>query len=182
MGNIGSYIEGVRKLIAAVDMINKSGWSAQMIYIGRSNILRQFGISQDHVKATGFIESIDEKDRVLSNCNMAFMPGPSASPENDPQSKYSIPSRILDFLGIGLPIVGTVHPLSATSEFCCNLGVDADIFCKDPDRIAESILALTKKDHWERSSQLSLRAFKQVICAHNVERLKAALGCNTESR
>jgi hypothetical protein len=177
IGDIGSYIEGVKKLVAAVDIVNKAGRSAKILYIGKSTIPKKCGMSsRDHIEATGFIRSNDEKDRLLSSCNFAFLPGPSGSPENDSRSKYSIPSRVLDFLGTGLPIVGTLHPLSATSELCRNLGVDADLYCNDSDQIARSFLALVGKDRWRMSNQRSLEGFEQIIRSHKVDLLKGALG------
>jgi len=144
VGSLGPYMDGVKKLLGAVEILNKAGRSARIVYLNKNHIgKRFFGSYRDHISRTGYIKNDDNKDRILSNCNIAFMPGPSAPPEHDSWSRYSMPSRILDFLGVGLPMVGTVHPRSATYDFCRRLNVHEYLLCEDPLRIADALVALS---------------------------------------
>lgn len=176
MGDIGSYIEGVISLIHAVETLRAAGGTFRIVYFGAPKTLRRFGFEvHDFITATGFIRSADEKDRLLSTCAVGFISGPTAEPDADARSKYSIPSRILDFLAIGLPVVGTIHKGSATYAFCRDHGVDADIMAPDPDLVARALLALADRNAWTAGSRRSLDAFTQLIDAYDVEGLKAAL-------
>jgi glycosyltransferase involved in cell wall biosynthesis len=176
-GDIGSYLGGVRCLITAIQSLRESGLNYNIVYVGSSKkVLRRNGILyHDSISATGFIPSAAQRDQVLSACAIGFMPGPLSSPESDSRSKYSIPSRILDFMALGLPIVGTLHPDSATFSFCRNFGLDEWLFMDDPDRVAQALATLVDFQEWEKSSQKSLAAFSRLIDTYDIAELKSML-------
>jgi hypothetical protein len=176
-GDIGPYLGGVKCLIAAIERLRKSGPKYNILYVGPSKkVLRRNGIlSHASISATGFIPSAEQRDRVLSKCTIGFIPGPLSPPEADSRSKYSIPSRILDFMAIGLPIVGTLHPDSATFSFCRNFGLDEWLFMDDTDRVAQALATLANLQEWEKSSQKSLAAFSKLIGSYDIAELKSML-------
>jgi len=175
-GELGVYLGGVKCLIAAIQLLREDGRNCRMVYVGTSKRdLRRSGISYDSISVRGFIPSAEQRDQVLSKCTIGFIPGPLSSPEENTRSKYSIPSRILDFMAIGLPIVGTLHPDSAAFAFCRSFGVDDWLSMNDPDKIAQALMTLANPEEWEKSSRKSLAAFSRLINSYNIDELKSAL-------
>jgi glycosyltransferase involved in cell wall biosynthesis len=182
MGDIGSYREGVRCLVRAIELLRRGGLNGRVLYIGRQKALRQFGFDgHKFVTSTGFLTSAEDRDRILSECSVGFMPGPAFAPEVDARSAYSIPSRVLDFMAVGLPFVGTVHPRSATFEFCRDLGIAGGLLPSlDSDSLAQTLLRFSKEREWSLQRQLNLAGFDTIVGAHGLAPLAAALkseGC-----
>jgi glycosyltransferase involved in cell wall biosynthesis len=113
----------------------------------------------DTVHVTGFTASNDERDRLLAQCHAGFLPGPLASPAMDSRSRFSIPSRVIDYMATGLPILGTVHPQSATSTYMEAFGLGGCLGVNSPELLAERLLALYDSSTWQWYSDLSLRGF-----------------------
>jgi hypothetical protein len=176
-GELGVYLGGVKCLIAAIHSLRDSGRSYRIVYVGTSKReLRRSGIrSYDPISVRGFIPSAEQRDQALSKCTIGFIPGPLSSPESNARSKYSIPSRILDFMAIGLPIVGTLHPDSAAFSFCRNFGLEDWLFMDDPNQVARALAALANPQEWEKSSQKSLAAFSKLIDSYDIGELKSML-------
>lgn len=185
MGDIGSYVGGIRCLIDAISLLSNSGSAYRIVYIGNGRNLGRLGLSDCNlISATGFIASAARRDEVLSQCAIGFMPGPSTAPDRDPRSKYSIPSRILDFMAVGIPVVGTVHLDSATFSFCRELGVHTWLLQSDPARLAEALNAHAEQRIWIASSDASLAAFDMFHKAYDIGALKKhleAAACNLRS-
>jgi Glycosyl transferases group 1 len=176
MGDIGSYVGGIPSLISAINLLRHTGKTYRIVYIGNQRSLKRLGLNSCNlISATGFITSSAQRDEILSRCAIGFMPGPSNSPDYDPRSKYSIPSRILDFMSVGIPVVGTVHLDSATFSFCRELGIHAWLGQNDPVRIAEALMAHTERRIWTASSDASLIAFDTFYAAYDLGVLKNAL-------
>jgi hypothetical protein len=176
-GEVGPYVSGLKCLITAIRKLRGNSVNCRMVYVGPSKRdLGRGGITpQDPVSVSGFIRSPEQRDHILSGCTAGFIPGPLSSPGENTRSKYSIPSRILDFMAIGLPIVGTLHPDSAAFAFCRNFGVDDWLFMNDPDKIAQALMTLANPEEWEKSSRKSLAAFSRLINSYNIDELKSAL-------
>ena len=88
----------------------------------------------------------------------------------DLRSRYSIPSRILDYMAVELPIVGTVHEASATGGFVRKLGLDPAATCSGPEEIADWLVRLSRPERWAEQSAKSRNAFdllqrQEVTCA-----------------
>jgi hypothetical protein len=177
MGDIGSYKDGVQCLIQAVKLLRRAGRNCRILYIGRRRTLKQCGLEgYRFITSTGFIASGDERDRNLSECAVGFIPGPIAAPEHDARSKYSIPSRILDFMAVGLPFLGTVHSHSATYGFCRDLGIESGLLTTlDPKRLARLIMRMATLREWALNSRRNLAAFDEIVSAHQLDRLMAVL-------
>ena len=92
--------------------------------------------------------------------HVAFLPGPKGDPKEDLRSRYSIPSRILDYMAVGLPIVGAVHKDSATADFAQKLGLDSAVTCSGPEEIADWLSRIARSVHWVEQSAKSRNAFE----------------------
>ena len=176
-GNISAYTEGLEDLEEAVALLEATGLKVEVIYIGSPKILRQTnGAIRKRVTAVGFLPSQAEVDRALSLAHVAFLPGPKLDPQHDLRSRYSIPSRLLDYLAIGLPVVGTVHKASATRIFLHELGLDSATTCSTGKEVADLLLRLSGRDAWQEQSDKSRHAFN--LLQHReppAQRLKRAL-------
>ncbi|MEA3159910.1 MAG: hypothetical protein QOD95_1458 [Gammaproteobacteria bacterium] len=176
MGDIFPYLTGVKCLIRAVQILRKTSDSYRIEYVGNAKTLRRCGIdAHEFISATGFVVDASGRDQALANCAIGFMPGPTAAPDVDPRSKYSIPSRILDFMAVGLPVLGTVHSESATYSFCREMGIDRGLLSEDEGLLAEAIRALADEANWSRSRTRSLAAFEKHMKSYDIGRLKAFL-------
>jgi Glycosyl transferases group 1 len=177
LGDIGSYIEGIRCLITAVDHLRTRGSAAWHIqYIGAQKMLSRAGLPRlPFLRSTGFLASPRDRDAALSSCHVGFLPGPTASPEHNPRSKYSIPSRILDFMSAGLPIVGTVHPRSATYSFCERLAITAGLTACTGEAIANALELVAERQEWEARSAQSKGAFSALRASYDLQSLKDML-------
>ena len=122
-GNVGSYTEGLDDLDRAIALLERKGLKVEVSFLGSPRILRRANTTiKKRVNVRGFLPTQQDLDRELSRAHVAFLPGPKKDPKDDLRSRYSIPSRILDYMAVGLPIVGTVHKASATAGFVRKLG------------------------------------------------------------
>lgn len=166
IGDIVSYQEGFFMLLDALKQLKNRNLVFEIIYIGPISTLQQISHSSSIVKATGFVSS-EERDRLVSQCDIGFLPGPTKSPANDARSRYSVPSRLLDFLVAGLPIVGTLHPASAAMQMCRSVDLEIGMDCQSPDELANRIMTLLEPKVWTTSSELSLRASQVFTVQHD---------------
>jgi hypothetical protein len=174
-GNISSYAEGLDDLDEAIELLEAKGLKVEVSYVGSPKILRQSKTTlKKRVRVRGFVATLRDVDRELSRAHVAFLPGPKLDPERDLRSRYSIPSRILDYMAVHLPIVGTVHEASATGGFVRKMGLDAATTCRGPGELAGWLLRLSRQDIWAEQSNRSRRAFEslqtQESPAHKLKR------------
>ena len=159
-GNISSYTEGLNDLEEAIGLLARRGVNVEVKFAGSPKILRQANVRiRKRIDALGFLPTQADLDRALSRAHVAFLPGPKRDPRVDLRSRYSIPSRVLDYLAVGLPVVGTVHNASATRIFLHELGLDSATTCTNGAEIAESLLRLSSPEGWEEQSSRSRQAF-----------------------
>ena len=78
-----------------------------------------------------------------------------------------MPSRLLDFLVAGLPIVGTLHPASAAMQMCRSVDLETGMDCQSPDELANRIMTLLEPNVWATSSEQSLRASQVFTVQHD---------------
>jgi glycosyltransferase involved in cell wall biosynthesis len=166
-GNITSYAEGLEDLDQAIELVEAQGLQVEVQYLGSPKILQQTQTPlKKRMKGLGFFPTEKDLDRALSRTHVGFLPGPKLDPRGDLRSRYSIPSRVQDYLAVGLPVIGTVHAASATGEFLRGLGLEASTACSRPQQIAEWLLRLAQPAVWTRESCRSRAAFAQL---HNQE-------------
>jgi glycosyltransferase involved in cell wall biosynthesis len=162
-GNITSYAEGLEDLDQAIALIEAQGLQVEVQFLGSPRILQQTQTPlKKRVKSLGFFPTQEGLDLALSRAHVAFLPGPKLDPAGDLRSRYSIPSRVQDYLAVGLPIVGTVHEASATSGFLRELGLTQSTACTGPQEIADRLLLLGQSDAWTLESNRSRAAFARL--------------------
>ena len=159
-GNISSYAEGLDDLDQAIDLLELKGLEVEILFLGSPKILRQARTTlKRRVRVGGFCPTQQDLDVELSRAHVAFLPGPKLDPSIDLRSRYSIPSRILDYMAVQLPIVGTVHKASATGGFVRELGLGGGATCSGSEELAEWLSQLARPVHWTEQSAKSRLAF-----------------------
>ena len=159
-GTINCYPEGLDDLDQAIALLEPRGLKVEVSFLGPQRILRRANTTlEKRVNVRGFMPTQQDVDAELGRAHVAFLPGPAVDPGRDMRSRYSIPSRMLDYLAVGLPIVGTVHKASATAGFVKKLGLDATATCSGPAEIAEWLFQLARPEQWAQQSARSSNAF-----------------------
>jgi hypothetical protein len=159
-GNSIQYANGLDDLDEAIGLLEPRGLAVEVSSLGTLRTLRRTNTSlKRRVNVRGFSPSQQEVDQELSRAHVAFLPGPKSDPKRDLRSRYSIPSRILDYMAVGLPIVGAVHKASATAVYVQKLGLDSSICCSGPEEIADWLHRLARPEHWAEQSARSRNAF-----------------------
>jgi hypothetical protein len=159
-GNVFSYAEGLDDLDQAITLLERKGLKVEVSFVGSPKILRLANTTlKNRVKMRGFLSTQRELDHELSSAHVGFLPGPKLDPGCDLRSRYSIPSRILDYMAVDLPIVGVVHEASATGGFVRKLGLHPAATCSGPEQVAEWLLRLSRPGTWAEQSAKSRDAF-----------------------
>ena len=176
-GNISSYQEGMDHLDQAIALVQAKGLEVDVCFLGSPKILRQAETTlKSRVRVHGFVATQADVDRELSQAHIGFLPGPSRDPAVDLRSRYSIPSRILDYMAVGLPIVGSVHKESATGYYARSVGLERTVTCESPAEIADRLLYAAKQPAWLEESQRSKNAFARLQLEETpANKLKRAL-------
>jgi hypothetical protein len=159
-GNVSSYAEGLDDLDEAITLLERKDLQVEVSYLGSPKILRQAKtMLKSRVSVGGFCPTQQDLDVELSRAHVAFLPGPKLDPKLDLRSRYSIPSRILDYMALELPIIGSVHKASATGGFVQELGLEASSTCSGPEEIADWLSRLARPAYWAEESAKSRNAF-----------------------
>lgn len=159
-GNVCSYALGLNDLDQAITLLERKGLKVEVSFLGSPKILRLANTTlKRRVNVRGFMPTQAELDRELSSAHVGFLPGPKLDPGCDLRSRYSIPSRILDYMAVDLPIVGVVHEDSATGGFVRKLGLHPAATCSGPEQVADWLLRLSHPDGWAEQSAKSREAF-----------------------
>jgi hypothetical protein len=159
-GNVCSYAEGLDDLDQAITLLESRGLKVEVSFLGSPRILRLAKTTlKKRVKVRGFLPTQHDLDQELSRAHVAFLPGPKLDPGFDLRSRYSIPSRILDYMAVDLPIVGVVHEDSATGGFVRKLGLHPAATCAGPEQVADWLFRLSRPVHWAEQSARSRQAF-----------------------
>ena len=155
VGDVVSYQEGLSRLLTVSGQLRDAGADLEVAYIGMWGVFRRLPRPiRRQLVAIGYLAGDDARDAALAGCHLGFLPGPLPAPDTDFRSRYSIPSRILDYMATGLPMVGLVHPASATAGFARRFGVDNGLTADDAE-LAQNITALRDPDLWKRESELA---------------------------
>jgi hypothetical protein len=162
-GNVSSYAEGLDDLEQAITLVERMGLEVEVFFLGSPKILRATNTPlKKRVHVRGFLPTQQELDQELSRAHVGFLPGPKIDPKLDLRSRYSIPSRILDYMALELPVVGTVHKASATARFLRKVGLDSATMCSSPQEIADWLLHLAHPNSWSQQSAKSRNAFESL--------------------
>jgi glycosyltransferase involved in cell wall biosynthesis len=163
------YVDGLSILDESLRIMKERNQEASLIYIGNRKRVKAWNIPLgEKVEIVGFIESSDERDRLLSQCHVGFLPGPLASPAVDSRSRFSIPSRVIDYMATGLPITGTVHPQSATATYMETFGIGGCLGVNSAQLLADRLIALRDPSTWQLYADLSRNGFKAALNEKNL--------------
>jgi hypothetical protein len=176
-GNICSYADGLDDLHIAINRLEAEGRTCEVWFAGLPKILRVSHTTiRNRVKLCGFSATLDELDAKLAAGHVAFLPGPKAGPAVDMRSRYSIPSRMLDYMAVGLPILGVLHKDSAGGAFMRELGLAETATCEGPEEVAYWLRKLGEPRAWSENSRKSLSAFDRLMRQQSpAEKLKSSL-------
>ncbi|WP_225205468.1 glycosyltransferase family protein [Novosphingobium huizhouense] len=174
IGDIGSYAAGLPAMQAATEALRARGIAVEWRYIGWRGIVRRLDPAlRDMLTLAGPARTDAARDEALAACHFALMLGPTQPPETNHRSAYSVPSRVLDFGALGLPVIGFVHPRSATATFAPEL---AETMCQpDGAALAACMETLSDPARWREASERSRRFFERVVGTRPAEQLRAEL-------
>lgn len=175
VGDVLSYMDGMAVLDEAVGFMRAKGRAVEMVYVGRPTLGEQANARMSNKMALAGFLSDAERDATLLKCHLGYLPGPRPAPVADYRSRYSIPSRTLDFLGLGLPLVGTVHPDSGTARFLRSLGLTEAFAYERPASLAERFESLLAPEVWHAAAAESERAFERFLAEDPVTKLRSAM-------
>jgi hypothetical protein len=175
IGNLGVYKQGLDCLVEALNLLSIQNIDAEITYIGNPKILKSTGSALiARANFVGFLKEKD-RDRVMSQANVSFLPGPFDPPAIDARSRYSIPSRILDFFAVATPIVGVAHPQSAAGKFLSLHDMGAMACCTNATELAMALRQCLDPDTWSLESAKCARAFQACTSISPAAILKARL-------
>lgn len=177
IGFLPAYRTGLHLLHEAYLQMRAEGMPVELHFVGSPRALRRLQEPEitKGMTYTGHLRSNAARDAALASCHVAFLPGPLEAPEEDLRSRYSIPSRVLDFMAVGLPVVGTVHPRSATGQFYAEYGIGKHLLCGSAQQIVDALTELRAPEAWQEAHEVSLAALGKIDIEGQLERLKAAM-------
>jgi hypothetical protein len=111
--------EAFDELLSSVKLLNQEKLAAdiQIHFIGDAKGLSSLSDQrQVDVKYHGFVSSA-KRDEIMAGCDIAFLAGSILSASSCPLARYSIPSKLGDFAGLGLPVIARVSGDSAAAAF-----------------------------------------------------------------
>lgn len=153
IGFLSPYKEGLMLLSQAIGSLRSAFAKIRLVYVGPAEQLKYIPAPLSQItEYAGFLDD-EERDKTLADCHVAYLPGPLLPPEVDLRSKHSIPSRMADYLAIGLPVVAAANTHSATLRFfspICNRGFFP---VAEPQDIQSVIIELTKERFWSESAR-----------------------------
>jgi hypothetical protein len=99
----------------------------------------------------GFLQSEDDYQHFLATAHLAFLTGPDA---DNMHGKWSFPSRTVDHLMAGLPVLACVPAGSATEKILNPIHPQAVAFTRSVSDITEAINRFTAgKEAWAFASR-----------------------------
>jgi colanic acid biosynthesis glycosyl transferase WcaI len=139
MGNIG-YSQGLTELVRAFEARADLNGDASLVITGTGVAADEARaeISTGRVQMLGLVED-DRLESELSSADIAFV-----SQRYD-GSEFNIPSKLMNFMAYGLPILAAVNPAGEVARIVRDSGAgwvvdssDADAFPRELARIAEA--------------------------------------------
>lgn len=161
IGFLAAYREGLELAAQAIESLHAHYSRVTLRYIGPSSQLEHIPEGLRNVIEYDGSPDDDERDRSLAACDVAFLPGPLLAPAQDQRSRYSVPSRIADYLAVGLPVIAAVHPDSATSLFCSSLRGRGFFPVRSAAETVHAVERLREREIWSSASTGCTSFFNQ---------------------
>ena len=153
IGFLSSYQEGLQILAQAIGGLRRLFANVRIRYIGSPGQLKFIPDSlKGIIEYMGFLDD-DERDRVLSECHVGYLPGPLLPPQQDMRSRHSVPSRAADYMAIGLPVIAAANVLSATSIFFAPLRDRGFFLVRDGQDICLTAEKLRDRARWTEAAE-----------------------------
>jgi glycosyltransferase involved in cell wall biosynthesis len=159
IGFLSPYGDGLMLLSQAIDHLHSTFAKIRLIYVGPAGQLKHIPAPLSQItEYAGFLDD-EGRDRVLADCHVAYLPGPLLPPELDLRSKHSIPSRMADYLAVGLPVIAAANAFSATLQFFSAIRSRGFFPVAEPQDIRTAIFELAKEKLWFDSSRECIAFF-----------------------
>jgi glycosyltransferase involved in cell wall biosynthesis len=152
VGFLAAYREGLNLLARVIEILKARRVQVSLRYVGHPSQFQYLPQRLKSITECVGMPDDDERDRLLAECNVAFLPGPFLAPQDDQRSRYSVPSRVADYLAVGLPVIAAVHPKSATSLFLSTLRGRGFFPASDEDGLASAMETLGDENVWTDAS------------------------------
>jgi len=172
MGNIG-YSQGLAPLVAAFeasDAFSAEDLRLAITGVGVAAAEVQSQVRSDRVQMLGML-SDDALERELGNATIAFVS------QHHTGAEFNIPSKLMNFMAYGLPVLAAVKPGSEVASIVEQSGggwvVDSSDPASFPRKLAE---LLERPDEVQARSTAALRYAEQHFTVYNfADRFEAAL-------
>ena len=104
-------------------------------------------VTTDH----GFITDHNVYNRLVADCHLAYLPGPS---ELDAFGKFSFPSRTSDYFMAGLPVMACVPAGSAAEGVLAPLEPECVHITRTPEELTKAVADFTSSpERWKQASR-----------------------------
>jgi hypothetical protein len=147
------YAEGMAVFRAAWDELLRRFPDVEICYAGQ-HVLEFPEHIRARLKTSAYLARADY-EALLARCHVAFLSGPL---DLDRFGKFSIASRIADYLMAGLPVVGCVGDGTAMQRFLQPIVPRAVRFARTPDELLDGLAAFRDPARWRDAHEVG-RAF-----------------------
>jgi len=147
------YAEGLAVLRAAWNDLRRRFPDVEVCYSGQ-HVLEFPEEIRSTLRTSAYLSRPDY-EALLARCHVAFLSGPL---HLDRFGKFSIPSRIADYLTVGLPVLACVGEGTAMQRFLQPLVPDAVQFTRTPGELVASLESFRDAHRWRRANEVG-RAF-----------------------
>jgi hypothetical protein len=172
------YEGGCQLLASAWESIRKSNPNIELISLG-PHFADLPGKLKSVCRDAGFIDSEESFRRFLSECHLAFVSGPD---QPNFHGRWSFPSRTVDYLMAGLPIVACLAPEMAAEQVLRPITPQSVALVHNESEIVQGITRLTAApDAWSTASRAArelaeTRMSIEIVRSKVIQTLQAA--CN----
>jgi hypothetical protein len=162
------YVGGCQVLAKALNEVEQSCGAIEIVYVGPHyhDLPPEL---KPRCRDAGFAASDTDYQRFLAGAHIAFLSGPDT---NDMHGKWSFPSRTVDYLMAGLPILACVPKGSSTEEILTPISPDAVAFTRNGPDVRAAINRFTAdKQSWLAASRTA-RSFAEKTMSLDAVRKK----------
>jgi hypothetical protein len=150
------YQGGCQVLAKAWKDVNENCRKVELFYVGPH--YRDIPMDlKPACRDAGFLRSEDDYQHFLATAHLAFLSGP----DNDMHGKWSFPSRTVDHLMAGLPVLACVPGGSATEKVLGPIFPNAVAFTRSGADIVEAINRFTADQQTWISASRAARSFAE---------------------
>lgn len=145
-----------------VSLLERKGIEVELFYIGTKETAN---VLSTQVR-TNYLGSLSDaaRDSQLGTMHVGLVPGPDGDPRTDVLARYSLPSRIADFLFHGLPTAGSLHPDSATSVELADAAGESCFFSLSAEALADRLVFWAKHpEGWRKASTKALKTAEEIF-------------------